>query len=281
MKSNDTFKFVVPASLSKSDKGKWIVKGLASEEVEDLQGEILIQKGMDFSNIDAKRGLINWDHDNSPESTIGLLTGYHRDGKRTYIEGELFQKHDKAKAVYSIMESLQESGSKAMGISVEGSVLERDPTNRNIIKKCRIKNVALTLNPVFQDSYAELVKSFNAAEEIDFQADGKGGAEENSNEAKIFSATEVVDLVAKALSAGYGQATQVPAERSGGDALAQEDLEKDEPTNVAAPKKKKKPSKIEKSLVDALEGIQKLYPHVPKAVLWEAFKERLNKKFVL
>ena len=100
----DTFRFVLPADLEKGADGSYKVKGIASTERIDLQGETIIQKGIDLTPIDKKKGIINWDHAKGPENTIGLLDGYQRTAKGLYIEGRLLKNHTKAKAVREIME---------------------------------------------------------------------------------------------------------------------------------------------------------------------------------
>ena len=287
--NNNDFKFVVPATLEKSKEGKWIVRGLASAEVADRQGETIIQKGIDLSPIDQKRGFLNWDHDNSPESTVGLLTGYKRDNGKTYIEGELFQKHDRARAVHSIMESLEEHGSQAMGLSVEGKIVERDPINPKIIRKCLVKNVALTLNPIFSDSNVSLVKSFNAAESIEFDSDGANLVDSinlkiETKEEPTFTSSQVLDIVQKAMAMSPAQ-NVAPESRSGADALVTENLEKECSNTQENPKKKKKKMKsMEKSMykslmLDVLDQLQVLYPEYSRSMLWNAFKDRIEAKY--
>ena len=53
------------------------------------------------------------------------------------------------------MESLGKGDQGRMGMSVEGKILERDPSNRNVIKKCQIRAVALTMNPVNADTHCD------------------------------------------------------------------------------------------------------------------------------
>ncbi len=43
------FNFIMPASLEKSSEGDWVVRGLASTEDLDQQGEIILQKGIDLN----------------------------------------------------------------------------------------------------------------------------------------------------------------------------------------------------------------------------------------
>lgn len=287
MSDKNKFKFVMPADLEKAKDGSWKVRGLASTQGIDQQGETIIQKGIDLTPIDQKRGVLNWDHKKGPENTIGTLDGYNFGDNGLYIEGNLFKNHDRAKAVKQIMDSLGDSDQGRMGLSVEGQILERDPSNPKIIKKCKISAVALTMNPVNSMTYAGLVKSMNA---VDFDATEENIVEESEDE-KLFSVSEMLNIVEKALgiSGGY---TQAPNELTNGDAMATSDMKApgkkkkkkdEEPKKVMEMNKAQlKPvsSEIYKSMmVNLLEKLQVLYPDNSRSELWEAVKGRLETKF--
>lgn len=273
----DNFKFIVPAELEKSSDGEWRVKGLASTQGIDQQGEIILQKGLDLSPIENKKGIINFDHMKGPENMIGVLDGYSHGANGLYVEGRLFKNHTKAKAVKEIMDSLGESDRGRMGMSVEGKVLERDPLNPKIIRKCRISAVALTMNPVNSDTYVDMIKSLNASNvEFNTEEETQNAPVAPSTEA-TFTATQVVTMIQKALSVGSAQATSVPSDLSGGDALAKEDLDS---------KKKKKVKKMDKemyksNIFNILDKLQVLYPTLSRSQLWDSVKDRLNTRFDL
>lgn len=236
----DKFKFVVPASLSKSDDGQWVVAGLASTNNIDQQGEIIDQSGMDLSPIDQGKGWFNWDHQPGISNLLGTLDSYQKTGRGLFVKGRLFKNKQMAKDVYDVMSSLDKSDTGRIGMSVEGKILERCTDNPKIIKKCRINKIALTLNPVNSDTYADLVKSLNVENnnlvksivnsDIEFNAIEGNYAEKNYTDSDppqlpIFTADQVVEIVKKALGVGAGY-TQAPTNLSGGDALATSDLDK-------------------------------------------------------
>lgn len=295
---NNSFNFIVPAEITKSEDGDWKIRGLASTETVDQQGETIIQKGIDLSPIDQRRGIINFDHQKGPENTIGLLDGYKQSDNGLFIEGRLFKNHSRAKAVREIMSSLGKSDRGRVGLSVEGQVLERDPKNPKVIKKCRINAVAVTLNPVNQSTYADLVKSMSGAN-IEFNSTEE--TQTQHDEQPIFTAKQVVEIVEKALAVSGSNGQTAPADRSGGDALSQESMDKKkkkmdkgdgrcwegyEPTPGKKPYEKgscqkKKMKKMSKSLYKSnmmvmLEKLQELYPNNTRSELWEAVKDRLN-----
>lgn len=282
----DLFRFIVPAELEKAADGSYKIRGLASTEKVDQQGETIIQKGVDLTPIDKKKGILNWDHAKGPENTIGVLDGYQRTSKGLVIEGRLFKNHTKAKAVREIMESLGEGDRGRMGLSVEGRILERDPSNPAIIRKCQISAVALTMNPVNAETFADIVKSMNASDslEIDAQETTDGG----SKEEPTFTATQVMTMIQKALSIG-ASATGAPDAKTGGAALQPSDMKSDKCGICGKSKSEcvcRKPSmkKMDKSLyksnlITILDRLQVLYPNHTRTDIWEAVKDRLETKF--
>lgn len=274
---NDIFKFTVPAEITKSKDGEWRVAGLASTSSVDRQGEVILPEGIDATPIEKGKGFFNFDHDNSPENTIGTLDGYKKTSSGMYVEGRLFKNHSRAKAVYEIMSSLSKGDKGRVGMSVEGKVLERDSKNPSIIKRCLIKNVALTLNPVNQDTYADIIKSFSNG--VDFECTGETAKEvaEVKSEEPTFSASQVLSIVEKALSIGAGNSI-VPANRTGGDALSQESL--DSKKKVENKKLKKNNKQIYKSqLIEIIDKLQVLYPDHSRSEIWSAVQERLETQF--
>lgn len=274
--TNDTFKFTMPAELEKSKDGEWRIRGLASTESVDKQGETIIAKGIDLTPVDEGKGWLNFDHGKGPEYLIGTLDGYTKTDKGLYIEGRLFKKHTKAKAVKEIMDSLGKSDRGRCGLSVEGKILERCSKNPKIIKKCRINAVAVTMNPVNSNTYVDLIKSLNSTESIEF-ASTKSESTENSSEDNSeanFTATQVLSIVQKALSISGDSGSKPSGEKSGGEALTQENFGK----------KKKKLKKLESPLgksimLSMLDKLQTLYPESSRSELWESVKDRLDTKF--
>lgn len=281
----DDFKFVIPAEISKGKDGEWKVAGMASTSSVDRQGEVIVPEGIDATPIAKGKGFFNWDHDNSPENTVGVLDSYKKGSGGMYVEGRLFKNHTRAKAIYEIMSSLNKGDTGRVGMSVEGKVIERDPSNPSIIRRCLIKNVALTMNPVNQDTFADIVKSMAGDAEMDFQSEGKpnsniitgpdGLSQVVKSEEPTFSASQVLSIVEKALSIGAGNA-QAPGDMKGGDALGMESMDKD--------KKKKKLKKSSKelyksSMIEMLDKLQELYPDNSRAEIWAAIQDRIATKF--
>lgn len=281
------FNFVMPAEIIKSEDGDWKIAGLASTEDIDQQGETIMQKGIDLSPVDKKRGYFNFDHLSGPENLIGTIDGYKQTGNGLYVHGKLFKNHDKAKSVYQIMSSLNKGEQGRVGLSVEGKILKRNAKNPKVIEKCQIDKVAVTFNPVNQKTYADLIKSMGTNSEIEFNS-----VEENFNESNnpesTFTASQVVDIVTKALGVGAGY-TQAPNKLSDGDAMATSDMKpnkkkKKDDEKADGTSGKKKLKKMEKSLYKSniksmLNQLQELYPDYTREVIWSAIKDRMKTNF--
>ena len=268
------FKIIVPAEITKSKDGNFKVRGLASTDKIDSQGEIVVPSGVDLTPIEQGRGLINWEHQPGPENTLGLLDGYTRIDNGFYIEGRLFKKHEKAKAVKQIMESLEEGDKGRMGLSLEGAIIQRDSENPNIIQRCIVDQVAMTMKPVNSDTHVDLVKSLTTTdtENFEFAATSPRGKEAKTT----YSANQVVELLVKALSVGSGSLA-APDTRSGGDALVVEDFgpKRNRTKKAGISKTDQHAENLEK----ILNQLQILYPEYSREVLWGNLKDRLETKF--
>lgn len=290
---NNKFNFVIPAQIEKSEDGEWKIAGLASTEDMDQQGEKIIQKGIDLSPIDQKKGYFNFDHLKGPENLIGAIDGYKQSNNGLYVHGRLFKNHQRAKSVYEIMSSLNKNDTGRVGMSVEGQILERDPKNPQVIKKCRIDKVAVTLNPVNQKTYADLIKSMSGDAEVEFNMTEENYNEEGENKS-TYTAEQVLQIVEKALGVGAGYAN-APNTLTDGDAMSTSDMKpkkkkkKDDTSDKIEESgmSKEKPIKVKKSISSIYKSkmksmlveLQDLYPDYSQTQIWEAVKSRLETKF--
>lgn len=260
--------------------------GLASTSNMDQQGEIVDLKGLDLTPIKQKRGIFNLDHKKSVEDVVGSIDTYKIDDKGLWLGGYLFKQSDRARAIYNIMNSLKKEDRGKLGMSLEGSIKERGGPDGKVIKRAVINACALTFVPVNSDTYVDLVKSLSGTT---FESTGILG-----------TLIPTDDMIQKALGVGSGYATETPGNLSGGDALAQEDLDH-KPKDVSFAKnsedlcadccavksecscpkglKKMSEAQFRKSLETILFQLSELYPHIPKDRLWDLTKERINRRF--
>jgi hypothetical protein len=144
------------------------IGGIISMETVDQQGETLVQDGVDWTYF-LDKGWFNYEHAAGPDNVLGhpeRVTTTTVDGKpATRVEGVLYLAKSKAREVYETAQAMQKAKvNRRLGFSVEGQVVERDPSNHRRIKKARVLNVALTAHPVHPDARLELLaRSLTAA----------------------------------------------------------------------------------------------------------------------
>lgn len=256
--NNKNFQFYLPVEIEKGqNEGEWKVKGLASTEDIDAQNEVIVQKGLDISHLESGLGLFNYDHLRGPENVVGQITTATQKSEGLFVEGYLFKEQPKAQAIHNIMKSLDKSNNRRLKMSIEGKVLKR---KGNKILKAKVMNVALTLNPINGNTYAEFAKSFAAANDMteDTKVSMSAGEESvlsssdtdsslSSNMEKGFIDLELrlekIENIIKSLATGNYNAA--PSTLTQGAALSQESLDK----------KKKK-------IKDLAEKVSKSYPHL-------------------
>lgn len=164
--TEEKFNFWVPAqavvvkggkSGADSDGRRWI-QGIASTESRDLQGEVVAQKGIDFSYF-LKHGYLNNDHKPGNENKVGEPTECRLTKDGLWVKGFLYPDKKTSNDIWTHMTNLTKSGSsRRMGFSIEGRVVKR---NGRTIEKCWIQDVAVTPSPVNATTWAEMAKSLS------------------------------------------------------------------------------------------------------------------------
>jgi hypothetical protein len=232
------FNFEIPLNVwfKSGEKGKERrIGGIISTELPDRQNEVVLQNGLDFSDF-IKHGWIN---DNHSKDTTGIV-GYPEKLKRiqykgkpaTYFEGYLLQDYPRADAIWKLGQALQKTN-RQLGFSVEGTVLQREGLEGEVVTKAKVKNVAVTNCPVNADTRLEILAKSLAA---------MARAELPSEELQ------------RSLMAGGGLASPgMPIMAGDGSALRPESMER-----VIRRKKK-----IKKS--EAIEYLQSRYPGLSRA----------------
>ncbi len=271
----------------------------------DSQGEILDLAGADISQMVSK-GFFNDNHSNGFINTLGRITEVKKILKKEdastdrekmyweqmqrpflYTRGYLFDDsdHPNAKAVAAIMKEFKKQGTPLdVKMSVEGKVTERG--HGGLIKQCMIRNVALTLVPangatgsqIAGNTLKKSILPVVAAEgghvgyaDSLIKSMSTGSIVSNKwTEAPELKLSRNIELVQKALSAGYGS-TGSPQTKTGGSALASESLD-GKISAVAADRKKK----LFKAIVKAM--IEK-HPDVPVQDVLNASIRAFNHKF--
>ena len=188
-------------SLDSSDNEDRYIFGLASTEDFDMEGEKMLQKGL---NIDYFKnyGFYNYDHWKGPDAIIGVpIPEYLTITNEGFqVAGRLYKGTKLADETWNLIKVLHKSQSnRSLSFSVEGVIVERDPVNPKIVTKAMITEVAVTPRPINPKATLKtLLKSF------------KGEVDEEEE-------------LRKALEAGY---EVNPTAMSGGETLRKESIGK-------------------------------------------------------
>lgn len=164
LQKNDEFTIWQPdvVELLKSEDGddenSRRIGGYCSTEHLDRQSEVVLQKGLDFSDF-IDFGYFNDNHNQATAALVGVPeSAEFHPGKGWYTTGHLLKGFPRAEEIFSLAKSL-EGTRRRLGFSIEGKVLER---NGNKIVKAKIRNVAVTNAPVNPNcSWSLLAKSFD------------------------------------------------------------------------------------------------------------------------
>lgn len=161
LQANDEVRFSfwtpVGKSAEASDDNR-ILRGVASTEAKDRQGEIVLQKGIDTEPL-LREGKINWNHQamRDPAAIIGrpLIATLNSDGE-LYVEGKLFKGLPAADDAWRLACYFDEHPDDGrLGWSIEGKGLRKG----NVIAKTSLRHLALTHDPAQPASWASIVKA--------------------------------------------------------------------------------------------------------------------------
>ena len=234
------------------------ISGVFGSEIRDTQGEILDVRGADISELEAGRGVINDNHSNKLPDVIGRVTYAKKifgpedcedeDQKAMwnrikapliYGKGVLFddQDHRSAKAAAAIIRHQHAFDAPLkMKCSVEGGILERGKSDDRILKRTKIKGLALTLSPANNATIIQglnLQKSATTPEEqrlikslIPLAKSYVPTFIETADaisESKIAANVRRINKLVKTLAAGYGGAG-APTNLTGGGVLQTESM---------------------------------------------------------
>lgn len=181
--NSNKFNFFVPLDLEKGSDGRGgtlvKIKGIASSESEDSDGETLIPSGFDFGPL-LKTGFLNWNHQatKSAKAICGEPTAAKiiNGGKDFYIEGFLYP-NAQGKEVAELAETLElYSPNRRLGFSIEGQAIERgcgpefldksktirnpqfDPLLWKRVTKANVTGLAITQSPKNPNTLMSIVK---------------------------------------------------------------------------------------------------------------------------
>lgn len=153
------FDFFLPLEvISKADvpDGKRWIQGFASDSDTDLQGEKVIQSGINWDFF-LSSGYFNDNHAQDIDARIGEPTECRLVNGKLFVKGFLYKGLERADKWWNFIQTIEkESSTRKVGFSIEGKVLLRQGKS---ILKCFLTNIAITANPVNQRTYLEICKA--------------------------------------------------------------------------------------------------------------------------
>jgi hypothetical protein len=159
---DDQFEFFLPIQKANNtnilkDNKRWI-EGIASTEDVDLQGEKVVQSGIQYDYFLA-HGFINDDHKPGPEHKVGEPTECRITKAGLWVRAFLYKGQERAEYWWTLIQSLEQSNaSRKVGFSIQGKVIRR---NGNSILKCWLQDTAITAAPINTHTYVDIVKALS------------------------------------------------------------------------------------------------------------------------
>lgn len=181
-------------------KDAFVFSGVASREIEDDDGDIILLKGMDFSRF-IKNPSIKRDHSINSDDAVGKAISLEIIGKE--LKFEAFVSSTEKKLIQKMKEGIVQD------FSIGFLPLERDKNNPKIISKSRLYEITITGLGCNEDSKVEEIFTKSNLNGLSFKKfhinmeDIKKTAQavvEESAEKVEFSKQEVEKMVTKAVS---------------------------------------------------------------------------------
>jgi len=152
--------FEVDVDLAKASEvektGRGPIRGIASSQSIDSDGEIIIQKGIDWSWF-TEHGFFTLEHPMHAMNIIGepveVFETEINGNPATMVKGELYLEDPMGLAVWKKALAISKSGGqRRLGMSIEGRVQERDGKT---IKRSNVRSVAISPQPRNKDAWFE------------------------------------------------------------------------------------------------------------------------------
>lgn len=136
--------------------GRGPIRGIASSESVDADGEVVVQDGIDWSWFKS-HGFLTLEHPLHAMNVIGepheIKKIMHNGVPATEVRGELYLEDPVGMSVWKKAVAIRKSGgSRRFGMSIEGKVVERDG---NVIKRSEVRSLAISPQPRNQDAWME------------------------------------------------------------------------------------------------------------------------------
>lgn len=134
------------------------IEGIVSSESRDADGEILMQKGLDWSYF-LERGWFNDNHDQASGAGLGypskVETVIHKGKPATRVEGYLFNT-TRGRETWEVAKAAAAAG-RPMGFSIEGGIMRRDGADGKLVTRAIVRDCAITRHPKNPDTSLQVL----------------------------------------------------------------------------------------------------------------------------
>lgn len=155
------------------DESSWTLKGIASDEETDTEGEQLLKSILDLSYA-KQRGYVNWHHSREPADQLGFITKCDLIPREeipalekacgvklsptasVYFEADLYRHVRKAQEVRDVVRSAP-PGYHGLGVSLDGGIAKEKASGT--LLKAYVRGVAISPMPVHTKTLVTLAKA--------------------------------------------------------------------------------------------------------------------------
>lgn len=141
------------------------IRGVTSSEIRDLDGEIIVQKGLDFTDA-LESGFLTHEHPLGSLNIVGFPTSIEpttvtKSGKdyiATALSGSIYLDDKIGKSLWEKAVTMQKAGGqRALGLSIEGRMKPGAKKRGGYVDGIRVKSIAISSQPRNKTSWFQPV----------------------------------------------------------------------------------------------------------------------------
>lgn len=199
------------------------IRGITSSEIRDLDGEIIVQKGLDWSDC-LETGFLTHEHPLGSLNIVGFPsaispTSVVKGGKKydaTKLEASLYLDDKIGKGLWDKGVTMQKAGGqRALGLSIEGKIKPGARKKGGYVDGIRVKSVAISSQPRNKTSWWQpvmrgLVMAMDAAHPLAVQPAWLEAATWKAEALGVIGKAEMVGYPGQGVASANGIANLVP-----------------------------------------------------------------------
>ena len=131
------------------------IRGITSSEIRDLDGEIIVQKGLDFTDA-LESGYLTHEHPLGTLNIVGFpvaiapttVTKGDKTYEATRLDGSIYLDDKIGRGIWDKSVTMQKAGGqRALGLSIEGKIKPGARKSGGYVDGIRVKSVAISSQP--------------------------------------------------------------------------------------------------------------------------------------